>query len=244
MAGHSRTKRQREEQLVQIAKMHFAKVTQQAIADRLGLSQQQICHDLKEIYRRWREPTKESLTFWKERMLSKIENHEDVARELLDYSLKPKERNEASLRSEPGGVQGESDAAHLGRDKEVVSKKQVTEGQSGNPAYLKSIEWCMEQEIKIRGLNAPQVLDLESRKPLQFIRVIPVKRDEHEPPVDPATGAPAGTYVPDAFPGGGAAAPAPTGNSGAAGPRRRPSFTVLPSPETRPGCDWTDGPNG
>jgi len=49
--------------------------------------------DLKEISRRWREPDKESLTFYGEPMLHDIENHEQLARALLDDARKPRERN-------------------------------------------------------------------------------------------------------------------------------------------------------
>jgi len=198
MSGRTRTKLQREEQLLEIAKMHHAHMSQRAIGKCLGLSQPQICKDLKEIYRRWREPDKESLTFWKERMLSKIENHEELARGLLDDSRKPKERNEVAVRSERGGMEGEGEAAHAGPDKEVVSKKQVTESQCGNPSYLKSIEWCMEQEIKLRGLAAPQKQEMEAIKPIQFIEVREVRRNDLPPGDDPSTGKTDSAPVPDA----------------------------------------------
>jgi hypothetical protein len=188
MSGHKRTKLRREDDLVRIAKLHADDLSQREIAVVFGVSQVQICKDTKEIYRRWAEPDKRTLTFYKERMLAKVGSHEKLARGLLADSRKPKERHEVSLRRAPGGVVGEGEAAQAFSDKDVVSKKHVTESQSGNPAYLKSIEWCMDREIKLRGLDAPQKLELEARKPIQFIEVHEVRRNDLPPGYNADTG--------------------------------------------------------
>jgi len=174
MSAHKRTKLERENDLLTIAEMHANHMLQREIAAAFGITQSQVSRDIKEIYKRWAEPDKTSLAVCRARMLTKIRSHEKLSRELLNDSRKPRERNEASLRSEPGGVEGGGDAAHAGPDKEIVSKKQVTEGQCGNPSYMKSLEWCMEQEIKLRGLAAPQKAEIGGRagKPIEFIEVI------------------------------------------------------------------------
>jgi hypothetical protein len=189
-----RTSQQREDELLVVAEMHAKHRTQREIAAHLGVSHQQICKDLKEIYRRWAEPDKPSLAFYKARMLAKIRFHEKRMEHAWLGSLKPKETVSKKQVSTPGGVSGEGEQPSPDRERNEASLR--TEERDGNPAFLHSIEWCMEQEIKLRGLDAPQVLELEARKPLQFIRLIPVKRGENEPPPDPATGAPPGTYVP------------------------------------------------
>jgi two-component system cell cycle sensor histidine kinase/response regulator CckA len=116
----------------------------------------------------------------------------ETAEVRLDHENRPQlpsGRGElVSLRSAPGGVVGEGEAAHACPDKDVVSKKQVTESQFGNPAYLKSIEWCMDREIKLRGLDAPQKLELEAIKPIQFIEVHEVRRNDIPPGYNADTG--------------------------------------------------------
>jgi hypothetical protein len=203
MSAHKRSKLERENDLLTIAEMHANHVPQRKIADLFGITQGQISRDVKEIYKRWAEPDKTSLATCRARMLAKIRSHEKLSRELLNDSRKPRERNEASLRSEPGGIGGDGEAAQATPDKEVVSKKQTTEGQCGNPSYLKSIEWCMEQEIKLRGLTAPQKLEFETTQPIQFINVHEVHRNDM-----PADSTPAAAAGQPEKPGGGAGDPA------------------------------------
>ena len=56
MPARKRTKAQREDDLLRIAEMHAQVMSQSEIAAVFGVTQPQICHDLKEIHRRWSAP--------------------------------------------------------------------------------------------------------------------------------------------------------------------------------------------
>jgi len=90
MGGHKRTKQQREEELVWIAEMHGADLSQREITAALSLSQVQICKDLKEIYRRWAAGDKTTLPVLKARLLAEIRGHKRLARKAWSDSLNPK----------------------------------------------------------------------------------------------------------------------------------------------------------
>lgn len=53
--GPKRSKFEREEQLVEIARWYAQGLTQAGIAEKLGLSRQQISYDLKTVRARWQE---------------------------------------------------------------------------------------------------------------------------------------------------------------------------------------------
>jgi len=78
--------------------------------------------DLKEIYRRWREPHRRA-TFYRSACSTTATNHKQVARELLDDALRAQGTQSAASQE---ALRREDDAAHAAPDKEVVSNKQVT----------------------------------------------------------------------------------------------------------------------
>lgn len=42
-----------------------------------------------------------------------------------------------------------------GKDREKVRLAKLTEQCNGNPAYLFSIQWCLDRRCKLLGLDAP-----------------------------------------------------------------------------------------
>ena len=48
-----------------------------------------------------------------------------------------------------------------GKDREKVRLAKRTEQCNGNPAYLSSIQWCIDRRCKFLGLDAPIKLKLK-----------------------------------------------------------------------------------
>jgi hypothetical protein len=187
MAGRKRTKAQREADFQRIAEMHALGKSQTEIAAALGLTQQQISLDLKVIYRRWSEPEKENLHATKARMLAEIKAHKDMCRKAWEKSQDTKEITTQKQVKTPRAVAGEGEDAQPEEDKERNEASLRIEERDGNPAFLKSIEWCIDRECKLRGLDAPQKMELDVLEPVKILRVVNSSRDNPwTPSVRPA----------------------------------------------------------
>jgi hypothetical protein len=156
MPGHKRTKAQRTAQLARIAEMHAMEIPQAEMAKALGLTQPQICHDLKAIYQIWGTADRAALMAQRERMLLKCRLHERAARAAWERSQLSREITTQKQVKTPGEVTGEGDEAKSGPDRERQEASLRTEGRDGNPSFLREIAWCMEQECKLRGLYSPE----------------------------------------------------------------------------------------
>src|SRR5262245_22444958 len=86
-----RTFPQREEQLALIAGMALEGMSQYDIGAKMGLSQSQICQDLKEIYSRWRTTDKIELQVQKHQELARVEHLERTAWAAWRRSCLPEE---------------------------------------------------------------------------------------------------------------------------------------------------------
>jgi hypothetical protein len=192
-----------------IAELHADSVDQRTIATKLGISQSQVCRDLKEIYARFAEPDKTKLRVYRSLMLAAVRSHRKRCLRLLAESEKPREVT-SQKQVKTRQVAGEGDAAQV-KEKERHEVSLRTEGQVGNPAFLKSIEWSIEQECKLRGLYAPQQIEQESSEPLRIIEIHEVTRNDGD---DATTDGGAGT--------GTANGPNDTGGSGHQGLPAKP----------------------
>jgi hypothetical protein len=178
MPGHKRTKTQREEQLVRIAEMHAGGMPQREIARQFGLTQAQICRDLKEIYQRWAAAdNKPDLKVVRERVLAKLADLEKTYRKAWLESLKPKEVVSKKQVSIPGEATGEGANLKMSADRERNEASLRTEEREGNVAFLNGILACIDRECKLRGVDAPQKLDVNVFEPIKIIRVVNSSRD-------------------------------------------------------------------
>jgi predicted DNA-binding protein YlxM (UPF0122 family) len=170
MPGHSRTKGQRENDLVRIAEMHAQDMSQSEIAAALSVTQQQISHDLKEIYRRWAEPNPKKLGVIKARLLTEIRLNKKIMRQAWRDSLKPKETASKKQVSTPGGVVAAGEDARPDRERNEASLK--TEERDGNVAFMREVREYISLEIKLHGLNAPEQLAVtDGGAPIKFIEI-------------------------------------------------------------------------
>jgi predicted transcriptional regulator len=151
MASPKRTPTQRENDLERIAAMYLRGNRQADIAAELGIAQQQVSYDLKEIHKRWRESTLVSINEVKHRELSRIDELERTYWDAWQRSIgeKTKTRTEKA-------VDGVSKAS--------IEKESLV----GNPAFLNGVLSCIEQRCKIFGIyEATKIAITDWRKAVE-----------------------------------------------------------------------------
>lgn len=137
MAKNTRTKYEREDNFRQISAMYLAGMTQNSISIELGISQPQVSYDLKAIRKQWRESTIVNMNEMVSRELARIDALEIQYWEAWRDS---KERSEKARQ-------------RVGSEKQIIDAVVERETQSGDPAYLRGVQWCIEQRCKLLGLE-------------------------------------------------------------------------------------------
>ena len=138
MAAPKRTAFERERDLERITSLYLTGKTQQAIADEIGVSREQIKYDLLTIKRRWRESTLIDINEAKHRELDRLD---ELERTYWDAWIKSCGERTKTRQEKTG----------IGIGKASVEKENLL----GNPAYLAGVQSCIEQRCKIIGLYAP-----------------------------------------------------------------------------------------
>lgn len=140
MATPKRTPFQREKDLVRIEEMYLRGARQVDIAAEIGVSRSQVQYDIQSLIKRWRTSSIRDFDAAREIELQRLNALE---REYWDAWEKSKLDKEVATVERVTG--------DAGRDK--AAKR--TEAQTGNPAYLAGVQWCVEQRCKLLGLYAP-----------------------------------------------------------------------------------------
>ena len=146
MAAPKRTDFERERDLDRTADMYLENMTQQEIADAIGVSRQQIGADIKELERRWQKASIEKITKRKARTLQKVGKLEKHAWRMLHKTNR--EMYEAMKE------EGTRDGAAFDR----LSKK-ISESAS-DPRWAKVLLDCWKRESDMLGMDAPDKLAL------------------------------------------------------------------------------------
>lgn len=146
MARRSLT--QREHDLAITSEQYLRGKTQMDIAAALGITQQQVSQDIKELRRRWREAGIRDINAAQEQELAKIDNLE------VEY-WRAWERSCAAAVTETKrqSKRGEADT----KEQQIVTKDQI-----GDPRFLQGVQWCIERRCKILGFDAPVRQDVTS----------------------------------------------------------------------------------
>jgi acyl-CoA-binding protein len=134
----------------EVARLYMKGWFQADIAEKFGLTQQQISHDLKCIYRLWRQSTIKDFDKVKERELIKIDNLE------AEYW---KAWDESKLESE------KQRKKYVDKEQRELNVERST--STGDPRYLVGVQWCITKRSELLGLNAPQ----EVRNKLEIIHI-------------------------------------------------------------------------
>ena len=149
MSAKKRTPIQIEDDRREIASLYLQGKTQQAIAERLGMTRQMVGYDLKAIQQRWREDTSRNLDEDKARELAKLDELERTYWQGWEDSLEQVTTETTSRAVAGGGAGGGvTERAAIGR-----------EGKQGNPAYLRGVMECIGRRCKLLGLDSPQKLE-------------------------------------------------------------------------------------
>lgn len=142
MAAPKRTPTQRENDLERISTLYLKGKRQVEIAVELGVTQQQVSYDLKEIHKRWRESTTINLDEAKHRELARLDILENTYWSAWERSLDERTKTRTERTSRGGDGQ---------QDKASIEKETLL----GIPAYLAGVERCIEQRCKLLGIYAP-----------------------------------------------------------------------------------------
>src|SRR5262245_35212557 len=95
MGAPKRTKTQRERDLPVIADLYCRGLPQVVIAQRVGISRQQVGYDLADLRERWQAAAAEQISAWVARELAKIDHVERIAWEAWDKSCLDAETSHA-----------------------------------------------------------------------------------------------------------------------------------------------------
>jgi hypothetical protein len=149
MAAPKRTTFQRERDLEQITSLYLTGKTQQAIADVIGVSRQQISLDIQAIKKRWRESSLIDIGEAKNRELDRLDKLEQIYWSAWENSLGERTRTKQETSAD-----GRDEDKNKKR-KSLIRASVEKETMLGNPAYLAGIEYCISERCKIVGLYAP-----------------------------------------------------------------------------------------
>ena len=124
------------------AEMHLQGVAQKVIAERLGCGVATVNRDLKRVLAYWQEAAADSRQAWVAKELSRVALVEKEAWRGWRRSL----RNREIVNTKKTSGDGETKAE--------ASKR--TEGQAGDPQFLRRVLDCSARRSELLGLNAPQ----------------------------------------------------------------------------------------
>ncbi len=132
---------QREQDLSTIAKMYLTGSTQAEIGLHLGVTQQQISQDVKEIQKRWLDSSLRDFDELRAEQLAKIDRLETNYWAAWERSCRDRKRQRAGTKTDS---HDRTEHAEF-----------TTEGRDGNPAFLAGVDKCIERRCKLLGLDAP-----------------------------------------------------------------------------------------
>jgi hypothetical protein len=170
MTKRSKSQRLRDRRL--IASLYLKGEYQSDIAAQLGISQGQVSKELAALQVEWQASALVDINTAKARELAKIDALE------LEYWTAWK-RSQEDAESEITEMQGD-DPAKPGK----LRKQQKREGQSGNPAFLRGVEWCINKRCEILGVNAPLKIE-QNNKGIQKVIIEYGDSNSNTPPLTP-----------------------------------------------------------
>lgn len=159
----------REESLEVVARLDRKGYSQNEIARIVGVSQPQICQDLKEIRRHYAEEHAQEMA-WK--IQEKVRQYREIQREAWEaweLSKQVKERvTEAEEREDMPPVSSKANGANGRRgstpqrlkQRIKTRKEKVREGRLPASEYLRMIMECLQAERELLGLDAPERVDV------------------------------------------------------------------------------------
>jgi hypothetical protein len=139
MAANKRTKAQRQLDLEKLSEMHLEGKSQNEMAQALGISQPQVCQELKKLDERWQKDIANT-DLYKAREVAKL-NH----LERLNYEAFKRSREDKETKIAEKTTVGEANRT------KAVSRQ---EKRDGNPAFLAGAKACIDKRCALLGINA------------------------------------------------------------------------------------------
>lgn len=133
--------------LSRTAEMYLQGKTQLEIAKELGLTQAQICYDLKKIRREWQQSQLSNFDQKVNLELSKLDELEAEA--WLSWEKSKEGKTTTSRKKRVGGGGGKDSG-------EVCETKEVS---TGDPRFLDVVARCINKRCDILGINAPKKIE-------------------------------------------------------------------------------------
>lgn len=162
MAEPKRTDFEIERDREEIGRLYLRGTTQQAISNYLNdkyykdnpLSRQMVTYDIRVIVARWVKASVNHIDQRKAIELSKVDHLEITYWEAWEKSNlnAESETTEEIQTLDPQGL--------AGLVPQRIKKNKRVAGQSGNPAFLQGVQWCIGKRCEILGLDAPKKTDL------------------------------------------------------------------------------------
>jgi len=149
MAAPKRTKFEREKDLLEISHLYLQGITQAEIGQRLDVTQQQICYDLKILRKRWLQSSIVNINEVKAKELARVDHLEREYWEAWERSIGKHQTKTVKAR-------GTKESADL------AEQTLKTEDINGDPRYLSGVQWCINKRCEVLGLDAPSKTDITS----------------------------------------------------------------------------------
>jgi hypothetical protein len=159
-----------------IASLYLKGEYQSDIAAQVGISQGQVSKELAILQAEWQTSALIDINEAKARELAKIDALELVYWQAWERSQLDAESEITKMQGTPPKPNETSPAPA----KLETQKKR--EGQSGNPAFLSGIQWCINKRCEIVGVNAPIKQQVENNGKVIFEVV---RKTVSNPPPNP-----------------------------------------------------------
>jgi hypothetical protein len=143
--------------------MYLQGEMQSDIAASLSLSQATVSRALKQLQAEWLRSALIDINEAKARELAKIDALEVEYWAAWKRSQEDAESEITKMQGTPP-KQGDNNPAPA---KLETQKKR--EGQSGNPAFLRGIEWCINKRCEIIGVNAPIKQEINNKGTIEIV---------------------------------------------------------------------------
>jgi hypothetical protein len=153
-----------------VAALYLKGLQQGEIAALVGVTQQQVSHDLRRLRESWQQASLQDTAEATARILAENALLKAEAWQAWGQSQKPKETMEIE-HSEGGEV---LDAQGMPHPKAPTRKAKLRrEGSAGDPRFLDRVAQCLDREVELRGLTLARRfrLDFEALSDDQILRL-------------------------------------------------------------------------
>lgn len=147
MAANKRTSTQINYDRTEIARLYLRGWSQNAIGDKLEMTQQMVSYDLKALQKEWQKSALVDIDAAKSHELARIDELERTY--WTEWEASKEERETTTTKAVQGAVGGDK----LPKRQEATIRK---EKRLGDPAYLRGVQWCIERRSAIMGFDAPK----------------------------------------------------------------------------------------